>query len=204
MKSNIPVMSLQRLPVYLNYLKTLEKGGDKFISSGAIAHALNLGEVLVRKDLAYTSAQGRTRVGYVLSELISALEDYLGCNDKKNAILIGAGELGYAILCYGGFKNYGIDLVAAYDNNPEKIGKSVSGKPIRDVLSLAEDVKKMEVKLAVICVPAQYAQEVCDRLVASGVKAMLNFAPVILQTPEGFSVINMDVAANLAILSSMI
>ena len=197
-------MSLQRLPVYLNYLKTLAKDGDRFISSGAIARALNMGEVLVRKDLAYTSAQGRTRVGYVLSELIAALEEYLGCNDKKNAVLVGAGGLGSALLSYGGFKNYGIDIVAAFDCDREKIGANLGGKPVYDVEHLADGVKGLKVRLAIICVPASQAQHVCDLLVECGVKAMLNFAPVMLQVPEGFTVINMDVAANLAILSSMI
>ncbi len=202
MKSNIPVTSLQRLPVYLNYLKTL--GGDvTHISSGAIARALGMGEVLVRKDLAYTSAQGRTRVGYVLTELIAALEEYLGCNDKKNAAIIGAGGLGRALLAYGGFCNYGIELVAGFDDDPEKIGKEVAGKPILDFAALDSGIRDLGVTLAVICVPANYAQIVADRLVECGVKAILNFAPVLLHVPDGFTVRNIDVAANLAILYSM-
>lgn len=119
MKNEISEASLQRLPVYLNYLKTLGDG-ERFISSGAIARALNMGEVLVRKDLAFTSAQGRTRVGYKLSELVSALEEYLGCNEKKNTVIIGAGEVGQALLAYGGFKNYGIEIVAAFDSDEKK------------------------------------------------------------------------------------
>lgn len=195
-------MSLQRLPIYLNYLKSLSKDGTSYISSGAIARALNMGEVLVRKDLAYTSAQGRTRVGYVMSELIEALEDYLGCNDKKTAIIIGAGEIGKALLAYGGFGNYGIDLAAAFDNDPQKIDTLIAGKPVYSVKELASGVKRLGVKLAVICVPASQAQEVADRLVACGVKAILNFAPLLLRVPEGYDVRNIDVAANLAILSS--
>lgn len=202
MKSDIPVTSLQRLPIYLNYLKSL--GGGGFISSGAIARALNMGEVLVRKDLAYTSAQGRTRVGYVKSELISALEEYLGCNDKKNAVIIGAGGLGSALLAYGGFSNYGIDLVAAFDNNPEKCGKEIAGKPVYNVSELKDGITRLAVKLAVICVPAKHAQEAADLLAGCGVKKILNFAPVLLQTEEDITVRNIDVAANLAILSSMV
>lgn len=202
MTNEISVASLQRLPIYLNYLKALG-GDDGFISSGAIARALNMGEVLVRKDLAFTSAQGRTRVGYKRSELVSALEDYLGCNDPKNAVIIGAGELGKALLAYGGFKNYGINLVAAFDNDPSKIGGKVSGKPVLDMRGLDEGVKKLNVKLAVICVPAPYAQSTADKLVECGVKKILNFAPLLLQTPEGFTVRNIDVAANLAVLCTM-
>lgn len=202
MKREIPVMSLQRLPIYLNYLKSLSMDGTSYISSGAIARALNMGEVLVRKDLAYTSAQGRTRVGYVMSELIEALEDYLGCNDKKTAVIVGAGELGKALLAYGGFENYGIDLAAAFDNDPAKIGTLVAGKPVYSVDELASGVKKLGVKLAVICVPAERAQEVADLLISCNITAILNFAPVLLRVPEGFNVRDIDVAANLAILSS--
>ena len=179
------------------------QGGEGYISSGAIARALNMGEVLVRKDLAYTSAQGRTRVGYVRGELISALEEYLGCNDKKNAVIIGAGGLGSALLAYGGFGNYGIELVAAFDNDPEKAGKDIAGKPVYDISKLKEGVENLDVKLAVICVPAKHAQNIADLLAECGVKKILNFAPVLLQLPEDIIVRNIDVAANLAILSSM-
>lgn len=202
MKSEIPVMSLQRLPIYLNYLKSLSKDENFYISSGAIARALNMGEVLVRKDLAYTSALGRTRVGYVMTELIDALEDFLGCNDRKNAVIIGAGELGKALLAYGGFENYGIELLAAFDNDPQKIGTLVANKPVYSVDELYSGVEKLGVRLAVICVPASHAQEAADMLVKCGVKGILNFAPLLLQVPEGFTVRNIDVAANLAILSS--
>lgn len=203
MKSTIPVTSLQRLPVYLNYLKSLS-GTREFISSGAIAHALNMGEVLVRKDLAFTSAQGRTRVGYNTCELIAALEEYLGCNEIKNAVIFGAGGLGSALLSYGGFGNYGIRIVSAFDNNPLKKGSEVSGKPVLGVEEAPEFINRNNVKLAVICVPAKVAQEVTDILVGCNVKSILNFAPAQLTVPEGFNVRNIDVAANLAILSSLI
>ncbi|MBD5585719.1 MAG: redox-sensing transcriptional repressor Rex [Clostridia bacterium] len=201
MKSDIPVTSLQRLPVYLNYLKSLDAEG--YISSGAIARALGMGEVLVRKDLAYTSAQGRTRVGYVLEELISALEDYLGCNDKKKAVIVGAGELGNALLSYGGFSNYGIELVCAFDTDETKIGKTIGGKPVYSVENEKEEIEKLDAHLAVLCVPAKVAQSVADALTECGVNKILNFAPVLLRVKEGVTVRNIDVAANLAILSSM-
>lgn len=202
MKSNIPETSLQRLPIYLNYLKSLS-GQEGFVSSGAIARALNMGEVLVRKDLAYTSAEGKTRVGYKLTELISALEDYLGCNDKKNAVIFGAGGLGSALLAYGGFSNYGIEIVAAFDNDPAKIGTQIAGKPVYDAKNAHDGMKKLNAKLAVICVPAKYAQEVAENLAECGIKKILNFAPVLLKVPQDITVRNMDLAANLAILSSM-
>lgn len=200
MKSDIPVTSLQRLPVYLNYLKSLEPDG--YISSGAIARELGMGEVLVRKDLAYTAAQGRTRVGYLRTELISALEDYLGCNDRKTAVIFGAGELGKALLSYGGFSNYGIEIVAAFDTDGAKIDTYIGGKPVLAVDCAEEELKNFAVQLAVICVPASAAQTVADKIVSCGIKKILNFAPVLLRVSDDVAVRNIDVAANLAILSS--
>ena len=161
MTRDIPEISLQRLPIYLNYLKSLPEG-DKYISSGAIAAALGMGEVLVRKDLAYTSSSGRPKVGYVRAELIAAIEEYLGCNKKKNAVLVGVGGLGSALLSYGGFSKYGIDIVEAFDSDPEKIGTTVGGKAVRGDDELASAVNKYGALLAIVAVPAVAAQQVCD------------------------------------------
>lgn len=203
MTRDIPEISLQRLPIYLNYLKSLPEG-DKYISSGAIAAALGMGEVLVRKDLAYTSSSGRPKVGYVRAELVAAIEEYLGCNKKKNAVLVGVGGLGSALLSYGGFSKYGIDIVEAFDSDPEKIGTTVGGKAVRGDDELASVVNKYGALLAIVAVPAVAAQQVCDCLAASGVKGILNFAPVQLKAPESVVVRNIDVAASLAILASLL
>ncbi len=179
------------MPLYLNFLKgTADR---KYVSSRHIAEALGLGEVLVRKDLAYTSANGRPRVGYVTEELVSAIEECLCCNGRRNAVIVGFGALGKALLGYDGFIHYGIEMVAAFDNNPARTGVLHSGKP---VYAMGE--------LAVVCVPAGAAQEVCGLLIDCGIKAVLNFAPVTLKVPDGVQVIQIDVAANLAILSSSI
>ena len=203
MTRDIPEISLQRLPIYLNYLKSLPEG-DKYISSGAIAAALGMGEVLVRKDLAYTSSSGRPKVGYVRAELVAAIEEYLGCNKKKNAVLVGVGGLGSALLSYGGFSKYGIDIVEAFDSDPEKIGTTVGGKAVRGDDELASAVNKYGALLAIVAVPAVAAQQVCDCLAASGVNGILNFAPVQLKAPENVVVRNIDVAASLAILASLL
>ena len=163
-----------------------------------------MGEVLVRKDLAYTPAHGKTRVGYMRSELIAALEEYLGCKDKKNAVIFGAGELGSALLSYGGFGNYGIEPVAAFDVDPAKIGSEIAGKPVLSADLAKEGIEKYGAKLAVICVPAKQAQAVADVLAECGVKAVLNFAPVLLKMPRDCNVRNIDLAANLAILASLL
>lgn len=203
MNKDIPVIALQRLPIYLNYLKSLPKE-RRYVSSGLIAEALDMGEVLVRKDLAYTSATGRPRVGYVTEELIAALEDFLCCNGTRNAVIVGVGALGKAVTGYGGFKNYGIEIVAAFDSNPKKIGTSVAGKPVYDIADAAEVLGRLNAELAVICVPAACAQEAAVLLIKNGIKAILNFAPVMIKAPEHVAVRHIDVAANLAVLSSMI
>ena len=201
MNREIPLITLQRMPVYLNYLKGME-ANTKFVSSGHIAESLGLGEVLVRKDLAFTAAVGRPRVGYVTKELISAIEEVLCYNGKRYAVIVGYGALGKAILGYGGFGYYGIDIVAAFDSDREKVGVSSSGKPVYDIADAAEEIQRLNASLAIICVPATSAQEVTNLLISSGIKAILNFAPTTLKTPEGIDVRQIDVAANLAILSS--
>ena len=203
MNKDIPVISLQRLPVYLNYLKGLPEE-EKFVSSKSIADALDMGEVLVRKDLAYTSAIGKPRVGYVTRELIEALEDYLCCNGKRCAVLVGVGALGRAVLSYGGFANYGIEIDGAFDSDPEKVGTDVAGRTVSGMDGMESEIKRLGAELAIICVPAHCAQEVADSLCDCGIKAVLNFAPVLIKVKNGVVVRHIDVAANLAILSSMI
>lgn len=203
MNREIPLITLQRMPVYLNYLKSMPKS-DKFVSSGHIAEALGLGEVLVRKDLAFTAAVGRPRVGYLTEELISAIEEVLCYNGKRHAVIVGYGALGKAILGYAGFGYYGIEIVAAFDSDEKKTGDNPYGKPVYHISEAAREIPRLNAKLAIICVPAASAQEVANLLIDSGVKAILNFAPTTLKTPEDVEVRQIDVAANLAILSSSI
>ena len=203
MDKELPLITLQRMPVYFNYLKGMPVG-TRFVSSGHIAEALGLGEVLVRKDLAFTTAVGRPRVGYVTEELIAAIEEVLCYNGKRNAVIVGYGALGKAILGYGGFGYYGIEIVAAFDSDSTKIVEIHSGKPVYDIADAPKEIPRLNAKLAIVCVPAQAAQKVTDLLIESGVKAILNFAPTTLKTPEGVEVRQIDVAANLAILSSSI
>ena len=205
MNKDIPVFSLQRLPVYLNYLRGLSDDGENnYISSGRIAKALGFGEVLVRKDLAYSGCAGRPKVGYPRAELIGALEEFLCVNARKTAVIIGAGGLGSALLSYGGFEHYGFEVPVAFDSDPAKIGTTISGKPVLDVKDLEKGCREAGAVLAIIAVPASAAHSVGEQLKAAGIKAILNFAPVQLNLGEEVKVINMDVAANLAVLSAMI
>jgi redox-sensing transcriptional repressor len=205
MNKEISTSTLQRFPVYLNYLRSLPADkGRGYISSGAIAKALSLGEVLVRKDLAYTSCVGKPKVGYVVDELKAALEDYLCCNNKKSAVIVGVGGLGSALLSYNGFIHYGIEITAGFDSDETKVGKQIAGKSVYAMDKMAEVCSLHNSTLAIIAVPVSAAQGVAEQLIAAGIKAILNFAPVQLRVDDKIKVINMDVAANLSVLATMI
>ncbi|HWR23912.1 MAG TPA: redox-sensing transcriptional repressor Rex [Feifaniaceae bacterium] len=197
----ISVQALQRLPVYLNYLKSLPREGALNISSTSIAEGLGLNDVQVRKDLALVSGGGRPKVGYILRDLIFDIEQFLGYGDSNSAVLVGAGNLGRALLSYGGFSEYGLDIVAAFDTDDSLIGSAVNGKPILSADKLGDLCSRMKIRLGIITVPEHEAQAVCDRLVESGVLAVLNFAHVRLKTPGHVLVQNENLACSLAVLS---
>lgn len=194
--------ALQRLPTYLSYLKSLPGSGEDSISATAIAERLELGEVQVRKDLALVSNRGRPKIGYIRSELIADLEKFLGYNDVSSAVLVGAGQLGKALLSYDGFRSYGINIVAAFDISPSIIQSVYYDKQIFHLSKLENLCKRFKIHIGIITVPAKEAQEICDLLVKIGIKAIWNFAPVHLQVPEGILVQNENMAASLAVLSN--
>lgn len=197
---NISLQTLRRLPVYLHYLKVI-KDEYQSISATAIAEKFGLNDVQVRKDLAAVSGSGRPKTGYFTDELISQIESYLGCRSDTKTVLIGAGNLGKALMSYDGFDDYGIDIIAAFDTSEEVYGKMVNGKPILSSEDLEEVCLNKNIRLGIITVPAYGAQSVCDELVSYGVKAIWNFAPTILKVPEGVIVENENLASSLAVLS---
>lgn len=191
---------LERLPNYLNYLRCLPANVIN-ISSAAIARALGLGEVLVRKDLAAICDIGKPKVGYCVTDLICAIENFLGYNRTDAAIIIGAGKLGRALLDYDGFLGYGMNIVAAFDTNPDIIGVTSGGKQILPILSLPAFCRENNIRIAVLTVPADCAQEACDQLVDCGIRAIMNFAPVHLNVRKDVLVKNENIAISLALLS---
>lgn len=193
---------LERLPLYLNYLKALSKDSPKHISSTAIAKALNMGEVNVRKDLAAVSGSGKPKIGYVVSDLIDDIETNLGYREKRGTVIVGAGRLGRALLDYGGFKEYGINILAAFDTNEDVCGVTSSGKIIYKLKELEEFCEEHKVQIGIITVPAEYAQQVCDLMVECGISAIWNFAPTHLNVRRNILVQNENMAASLAVLSS--
>ncbi len=199
-QKSVSLQTLRRLPVYLHYLRTVQDQCVN-ISATAIADKLGLNDVQVRKDLASVSGSGRPKTGYKTLELLQQLEEYLGCGSSSTTVLIGAGNLGKALMAYSGFDDYGLEIVAAFDKNPARIGEIISGKPVYPMEKLGEVCKKHNILVGIITVPASVAQDVCDVLVAHGVRAIWNFAPTILRVPAGVQVENENLASSLAVLS---
>lgn len=198
MANSISRQTLQRLPVYLNYLKGLqEKSG--YISASTIASALNLNDVQVRKDLAMITSSGRPKIGYPILDLIDDLEVYLGYRDVSSAVLVGAGHLGKALLNYSGFKTYGLEILAAFDTNEAVVDRGKGS--IKHLNELSEFCRQNNPRIGIITVPARAAQKVCNLLIDCGIKAIWNFAPVHLSVPNNVVVANENMAINLALIS---
>ncbi len=191
---------LKRLPVYLSYLKA-QTDGPANISATALATALNLGEVQVRKDLAMVSDGGRPKIGYNRIGLIDDIEQFLGYDNTNDAVIVGAGGLGGALMGYTGFAEYGLNIVAAFDVNPDLVGKVKSGKRIYPLEDLPQFCVEHKILMGIITVPAEHAQAVCNMLIDSGILAIWNFAPVHLDVPVGILVQNENMATSLAVLS---
>ncbi len=193
---------LERLPTYLHYLKSLPDNAPENISATTIANELGLGEVQVRKDLASVSNLGKPRIGYIVSCLVDELEAVLGYNNSNDTVIVGAGKLGKALLAYEGFKNYGFNMVFAFDIDEEITGQTEMGKNIFPLSEFRKKCKDMRIKIGVITVPAEQAQAVCDLMIESGILAIWNFAPTHLNVPKNILVQNENMATSLALLSS--
>lgn len=195
--------TIGRLPLYLNYLKSLSEE-TKNVSATAIAKELKLGEVQVRKDLNSVSGSGKPKTGYETTKLISNLEDFLGFKKKSLAVIVGAGKLGRALLDYSGFEDFGITVAAAFDISAEAEIKSGGNKKIFPLKKLEGFCKEHDIRIGIITVPSNAAQTVCDILVRNGIKAILSFAPGELTVPPGIPVAYENMALSLAYLNNRI
>lgn len=200
MDKKISKSVLKRLPGYHAYLKGIQNPDSPHISATAIANALDMGEVQVRKDLAMVSDGGRPKVGYVRERLIEDIEQFLGYDNTTDAILVGAGRLGQALLGYNGFDEYGLNILAAFDIRPETKRKD-SGKPILPLDQMVPFCQEHKILMGIITVPTEFAQEACDRMIQAGIKAIWTFSPTHLDVPEHVMVHNENMANSLAILS---
>ena len=198
----IPPATLGRLPQYLQYLKKMPCENGSKISAAAIARGLLLGEVQVRKDLAMVSGAGKPKIGYERCELVEDLERCLGYNKLTNAVLIGTGKLGKALLDHEGFEEFGVQIIAGFDCNEETLEQKTGVKSIFSVDKLSEYCVQNDVEIGIITVGQSSAQDVCDILVASGIKAIWNFAPCALTVPREVLLKQENLALSVAYLKN--
>ena len=192
----IPNESIRRLPVYLRGLLYFAETGAKGVSSEKLADFLHFNPAQIRKDFSYFGYFGIRGVGYDVNTLIKQTRSILKLDNKHKTALIGAGNLGKAILAYPGFGVYGFEILAVFDSDPAKIGKKISGRTIEDVSNLRA-LKKRGISLGIVATPAPAAQQVADALVDAGITGILNFAPHHLNVPKKVKVITIDIAMEL-------
>ncbi|SRR5574344_1224311 len=196
----VPEPTLRRLPWYLSNVKLMKEKGEKYVSSTQISKEINVDASQIAKDLSYVNISGRTRVGYEVDELISVLENFLGFTNSHKAFLFGVGSLGGALLSDSGLKQFGLEIVAAFDVNPRLIGKVINGIPVYHSDSFEEKMKELQVNIGVLTVPISIAQNITDKMVSGGIKAVWNFTPFRIRVPEDIVVQNTSLYAHLAIL----
>jgi redox-sensing transcriptional repressor len=198
----IPEATVQRLSVYLRYLESLEKEGQKIVSSYELASNCGFKAAQIRKDFAYFGELGVRGVGYYTTDLINDLKSILGLSSIWDVALVGAGHLGVALMAYKGFIEYGFSIGVVFDTHPEKVPEDLlTDREIHNVSRMGEVLKEKKIKIAILAVPADSAQKVTDLLVGAGVRAILNFAPVKLTTPKGVKIRDVDMAVDLGVLS---
>lgn len=200
-KQNIPDIVIQRLPVYLQALNQLLREGKAVVSSAELGHLVDVSAAQIRKDLSYFGGFGKQGSGYNVISLLENIRAILHLNQIWPVAIVGVGNLGQALLRYQGFARKGFEIVLACDNNPELIGSTISGLQIQDVRNLAEHLRQLNIQVAVLTVPAGCAQPVTDMLVSYGIKAILNYAPLVLKVPESVHVINIDPVVKLQTLT---
>jgi redox-sensing transcriptional repressor len=193
--------TVRRLSIYLRFLEEFEGRGLATVSSEELARRGGTTSAQVRKDLSFFGSFGKRGLGYSVPELSTALREILGLGKEWRVVIIGAGKIGAALAQYRGFRQRGFHIVAAYDTNPEKIGRSLEGIEVRDMAQLERDAAKSRPDIAVLAIPSDGAQGILDRLVKAGIKAVLNFAPSQLHAPADVTVKSVNMAMELEGLS---
>ena len=200
-RQGIPDATVARLPVYLRALTALAERGVATVSSEELATAAGVGSAKLRKDLSHLGSYGTRGVGYEVDYLVYQISRELGLTQDWRVVIVGVGNLGHALANYGGFASRGFTVVALLDADPGSAGEEVAGLPVRPVEDLEQVVASEEVHIGVVATPALAAQAVCDRLVAAGVTSVLNFAPCVLEVPDGVMVRKVDLSTELQILA---
>ncbi len=196
-----PLPTIRRFPTYLGVLEELKEQGYEYASATDIAKVLKLKPIQVRKDLGYTEIVGKPKVGFEIEALQKGIRHFLGWEKLSEAFMVGAGALGSALLGYGGFKEHGLNIVAAFDSSLKLENATIHGKHVFSMSKLPDLVSRMGIQIAILTVPAEVAQDVTDILVTAGVKAIWNFSTPYIKVPEDVIVQSENLASGLAILS---
>ena len=196
----VPEPTLRRLPWYLSNIKLMKEKGEQYVSSTQISKEINIDASQIAKDLSYVNISGRTRVGYNIDALIEVLESFLGFTNMHKALLFGVGSLGAALLRDSGLHHFGLEIVAAFDVNPELVGKDLNGIPIFHSDDFEAKMKEYDVNIGVLTVPINIAQEITNKMVDGGIKAVWNFTPFRIRVPENIVVQNTSLYAHLAVM----
>lgn len=199
-----PLPTIRRYPIYLRCIREMIAAGELHVSSAVIAEKLGLDPVLTRKDLAMAGVIGKPRRGYPAQALEEAINRALGWDSTTDAILVGVGSLGNALLGYRGFEEQNLSISVAFDSNPGLMGLTVHGVKVRPMEDLPRLVRRLRITLGILTVPSVAAQACADRLVAAGIRGIWNFTSVQLSVPDGVVVQNVDLAQSLAVLSHAI
>ena len=197
----IPEATIVRLSVYSRFLEQADERGIVTISSGEIAEGVGVSPAQVRKDLAYFGEFGTRGVGYNVKDLLRHTMKILGLSQEWPTVVVGAGNLGSALVSYKGFRDRGFKIVAIFDNDLTKIGKNILDLEVLPIDKLSEVVKENRVKIGILAVPSSVAQRVADEMIQAGVKAILNFAPKVITVPDDVEVRNIDLSVRLEILT---
>ena len=196
----IPEPALRRLPWYLAYVSMLREQKVEFVSSTQISRELKVDASQIAKDLSFLNIKGKTRIGYEVASLEKELEDFLGFRRGHNALIVGVGSLGAALIQDTGLSRYGLNIVAGFDVNPNIIGRTLCGIPVFDVKELALRRKQFSADIGIVTVPVEKAQEVADNLVEAGVKALWNYTPYRIRVADNIVVQNTSIYAHLAVM----
>lgn len=196
----VPEPTLRRLPWYLAFVKLMKGKGEPFISSTQIAKEINVDPSQVAKDLSFVNISGKTRVGYDINALVDVLEDFLGFTSQHKAFLFGVGSLGASLLHDTGLSQYGLEIVAGFDVREDLDGNMINGIPVFHMDDFPAKQKEYGATIGVITVPVEKAQEVTDRIIEGGIKALWNFTPFRIRVPEHIVVQNTSMYAHLAVM----
>ena len=196
----VPEPTLRRLPWYLSNIKLMKEKGEQYVSSTQISKEINIDASQIAKDLSYVNISGRTRVGSNIDALSEVLESFLGFTNMHKAVVVGVGSLGAALLRDSGLHHFGLEIVAAFDVNPELVGKDLNGIPIFHSDDFEAKMKEYDVNIGVLTVPINIAQEITDKMVDGGIKAVWNFNPFRIRVPENIVVQNTSLYAHLAVM----